>query len=787
MGVGLSIIVFVVDNNLMPVEFLCLVLGLAGLVVVLWWWVRRWVHRGRNLPTLPPAASTGMARLVAWLQTPAPFPRPAMATPEPRRGRNQPPPAPTEFTPAQRHPFITVLLISGGLLAIMAHLTAVTLIAHWQKWAWLLEGIGVLCFLWGMRLTLRPRRFSPFVHLLWRLSHFFHLADWQLLLLILAPLYACLSRLAGGDQLTAFHPVIAPVAWILALTGLVLGSYRWWQPGPLAKGSEQLAVSSEQLPVTSDQSPVTRSQFSSLQSLSLSISPPLSPLFRGELLALVGLFLLALLLRATFLSQYPNTLSGDEGSAGLMALGFREGRFNNLFSVGWFSFPSFYYWLQGWGIYLLGPTIAGLRFTSAVAGALTVVAVYGLSRVLFGRMVGSIAAAFLLVSHFHLQFSRIGLNNIWDGLFLVLALTTLWYGWKTGWRGAFIICGLTVGLSQYFYVSVRILPVLLLFWALFAFLKHRHTFRQRWPDLLLAGYIALIAFLPMLLYFVTHQQEFVAPLQRVTIFGPWLTTEQVMTGKSVLGVVLSQMVNTALGITHVPLRHWYNPGVPLLLPGAAALFLIGVLWSLIAFDLRYLLLWLPLLAHIILGGLSQDAPASQRFVFVTPIVAILVALPLARTVEWLRRAWPQRQKLVLGFATIALFWLMATDFHYYFFEVYQSGYTLGGINTEVATKIAFFLRDQPEQGQLVYFVGLPRMGYHSHATIPYLAPLMIGKDSFEPLTAPPQLSADANPLFILLPERLDELRYIKEGYPTGIYQEFYRQNGELLFAVYDVP
>ena len=77
---------------------------------------------------------------------------------------------------------------------------------------------------------------------------------------------------------------------------------------------------------------------------------------------------------------------------------------NNLFSVGWFSFPSFYYWLQGWGIYLLGPTIAGLRFTSAVAGALTVVAVYGLSRVLFGRMVGSIAAAFLLVSHFHLQF-----------------------------------------------------------------------------------------------------------------------------------------------------------------------------------------------------------------------------------------------------------------------------------------------------------------------------------------------------------------------------------------------
>jgi hypothetical protein len=262
--------------------------------------------------------------------------------------------------------------------------------------------------------------------------------------------------------------------------------------------------------------------------------------------------------------------------------------------------------------------------------------------------------------------------------------------------------------------------------------------------------------------------------------------EQVRTGLSPVQIVLDQMKQTALGITHEPLRHWYNPGSPLLLAGQAALFLLGVLWSLLAFDLRYLLLWLPLLAHILLGGFSQDAPASQRFVLVMPVVALFVALPLARTVDWLQRAWPKRKRVVGGIAAAFLFWLMLTDLNYYFFQVYQSDYILGGINTEAATQIAHYLRDHPQQGQVVYFFGLPRMGYASFSTIPYLAPGMVGYDIHDPLTDPPE-PVDEDILCIFLPERLDELIYMRVTYFDGVYQEFYRENGDVLFAVYDVP
>ncbi|MCL4871251.1 MAG: glycosyltransferase family 39 protein [Anaerolineae bacterium] len=723
----------------MPIELFYLLLLLVLLVAVLWWQVRRLTNRG---PIYHTAESTMFwAKAMNWLLTPVGS---RSLTPSRRRPTRPWPPAPTELSPGAMRPTVTVLLIGGLLLAVLAQMSYRSVFRVWQPWLTGLTVLGGLFFVLGGIWTLRPRPPRFLIKLTWWLTHFFHLAGWQLTLLTLAPLFAWLARLAAGNSLQALNPGVAILAWFLAVTCLVLGSYRWWQEATFS-------------------------------------------LTRREGVGLLLLFLLALGLRGTLLSQYPSTLSGDEGSAGLMAAGFRNGNFNNIFTVGWFSFPTFYYWVQGWGVLLLGQTIEGLRISSAVAGALTVVAVYGLGRVMFNRLLGFVAAALLLACHHHIQFSRIGLNNIWDGLFLTIALAALWHGWQSGRRGAFLLCGLAVGLGQYFYVSLRVLPLLLLLWVGCAFLFQRDRFRQRWPDLLLTGYIALVVYLPMLLYFSTHLQEFNAPMQRVTIFEWWLEAEQLKTGQSAAAIVLEQMSLTARGFTHIPLRHWYDPGVPLLLAGPAALFLLGLVWSLLRFDLRYLLLWLPLLAHIVLGGISQDAPASQRYAWIVPITLVIAAIPLTRTIGWLHRAWPRREKWVIGFAAAFLLWLMGTDLHYYFFRAYQSGYILGGINTEAATEIAHYLRNHPEQGQLVYFFGFPRMGYTSHSTIPYLAPQMHGVDILDPLTAPLELPSQENLIFIFLPERLNEYPFVRATFPKGTDLSFFRANGDLLFTVYDVP
>ncbi|MEZ4517160.1 MAG: hypothetical protein R3C44_10090 [Chloroflexota bacterium] len=50
---------------------------------------------------------------------------------------------------------------------------------------------------------------------------------------------------------------------------------------------------------------------------------------------------------------------------------------------------------------------------------------------------------------------------------------------------------------------------------------------------------------------------------------------------------------------------------------------------------------LPLLAAIAANAISQDSPASQRYVLAMPLVAIFIALPLGQAVKWVREARPQ--------------------------------------------------------------------------------------------------------------------------------------------------
>jgi len=201
--------------------------------------------------------------------------------------------------------------------------------------------------------------------------------------------------------------------------------------------------------------------------------------------------------------------------------------------------------------------------------------------------------------------------------------------------------------------------------------------------------------------------------------------------------------------------------------------------------LRYLLLLLPLLAAVASNAVSQDSPASQRYILAMPLVALFVALPLGQGVAWLRGQYP-RYRAAVAVAAFALLALVAlVDVNYYFNRVYDQGYVLGGLNTQVATEIAYFLRDKEPADQDVYFFGFPRMGYFSLSTIPFLAPAKNAQDVIEPLTAAPAFPLRGPTLFLFLPERLNELEYVQQQAPGGTYREFRSEAGELLFVVYE--
>lgn len=641
------------------------------------------------------------------------------------------------------HRAAAVLLLGGLALAVMSQAVYVARRPDVPPSLYFLLLLGLAAFLAaGHTLSGRDASWLQ-ARPVQGVARFLKVTPAQLLLLFLAPWLAYLARLAAGDDLRAFQPLVAALAWVLAMIAAVGGSYR---RAPGAARSRRQAI----------------------------------------LLSAI-LFLAAFLVRAVALDHFPTTLSGDEASAGFVSAQFRHGQANNLLGLGWFSFPAFFFAVQSVGIWLLGQTAVAIRLISTLAGALTVVGVYWLSRTLFGRLTGLLAALFLLASHFHVHFSRIALQNIWDGLFLVWALWGLWHGWKSGRRSSFIVAGVALGLGQYFYVSMRVAPLLFLLWAGVAFLVRRDTFRRRLPDLILAAFIAAVIFLPLGLFYADHPAEFNAPMQRVTIFNGWLESQMAMSGLSAPRVILGEMGKALLGFTHLPLRHWYNPGEPLLLAAPAALFWSGLLWAIYLFDLRSLLILMPILSVVVLGGLSQDAPASQRFLLAMPTTAILVALPLGQAVAWLDELWPRYRSVIAAAALLVIGLVGLNDLHYYFAEVYDD-YVLGGHNTQVATAVAHYLREQDDPSQAVYFFGLPRMGYYSLSTIRYLAPRMEGNDVEAPLTAPPSWRLEGSTIFIFLPERAGELTHVRAAYPGGVERSWRSVDDPdtLLFIAYEV-
>lgn len=635
----------------------------------------------------------------------------------------------------------SVLILGGALLVVMGQVIQADVSETLRGLVYLIMAVGLAAF--GIASLTISRGQPPGVlsRIGGRLAGFFGISPGQLVLLFMAPWYSMMAALSAGDQLQATHPTISLAAWFIAIGAVLTGSYR-----------------------RNDKSK--------------------DLLDRKEVLLIIALFLVAFTLRAVAIGSLPPTLSGDEGAAGLTSVEFASGEANNLFTVGWFSFPSFYFALQSLGILAFDQTATALRISSAFGGALTVVGLYWLARILFGRWTAILAAVFLSVHHYHIHFSRIGLNNIWDGFFAVLVMASLAHGWKTGRRSSFLICGLALGFGQYFYVSIRLFPLLLLLWAGVALVVDRTTFKQRFADLVLVTLVAFVVALPLLFFYQQHPSEFNAPFQRVTIFEGWLEQTAALQGKSELRVIWDQLANTALGITTLPLRHWYNPGSPLLLPLASALFLLGLLWALLNLNLSRLLVVLGLLVVIILGGLSQEAPTSQRFIIAAPLAAMLTVLPLSALTRWMQREWPRYRMLVVALAILIMTWIVINDLRYYFVDVYDS-YVLGGPNTEVATEIAHYLDEQNPPPD-VYFFGFPRMGYYSLSTIPYLVPEVEAVDVLEPLTSPPDWALDKATIFLFLPEREDELAHVQASFPRGTYQMITREDGALLFVAYVV-
>jgi 4-amino-4-deoxy-L-arabinose transferase-like glycosyltransferase len=469
----------------------------------------------------------------------------------------------------------------------------------------------------------------------------------------------------------------------------------------------------------------------------------------------------------------------------LASVGVLKGRVTNLFASGPHLFPTLFLYGQAIPILILGNTAQAIRILSALAGALTVSALYMLGRSMFGHRAGLLAAIFLAFSHFHIHFSRLGFNNIWDGLWYVLVLGALWHGWKTGRRSSYILAGLALGLSQYFYMTSRLLLLIVPVWLVIAFVLDRRRFVLAVPELLLTGLMTIVVTLPLAWFYVKNPDMYFGLVRGKSVIGPWLRAETAMTGMPPALILARQVTRGFLAYVSVPLNAWYRPGIPLLQGGATFLFVVGLVVLVWKYrDARGAMLGLWVVTFGLVGGLSESTPAAQRLIPAAPAAALVIGVALSQAIRAGTRAWPSHTRVVAALAFAITLWIGARDIGLYFFIYTPTGdFDTGG--ALASQHIANYLQASPDVDQIIFF-GNERDSA-PNPNLAYLAPQVgiVRMASSWGSTDNPRPSGE-HLLFAFIRGSEANLPLVQADYPGGKVGYGIDRHGERIVTMYEV-
>jgi 4-amino-4-deoxy-L-arabinose transferase-like glycosyltransferase len=618
--------------------------------------------------------------------------------------------------------------------------------------------LAVACFV--RLLTLRPEpaggeRGTPFWSRLWQGVRQHPLRAWALAIALITSYTAIRLNEAGRPGEAVLFWLSSVAAGILAWAGLRA------ETGPGEPSSAEAAAGDA--------------------------GPTAGPLLRWEVLAVVGCTALALLLRLVRLGTVPYVISGDEASMGLEAVNVLEGRLVDPFATGWLSHPTLYFFMLSGPVALLGRNAWGLRLLSPLVGTAAVPLLYFLARRLLDRRIALAGMVLLACSHLSIHFSRLGINNIYDPLFGLVAFFFLVRGLQEGRLIDFALSGAALAVAQFFYMGARLLPVMVAAFFLLWWVQRPRERRLFGPGAVLGGTFLLTG-APLLRFFLLHPADFMARVRIVGIIqSGWLQSEQAVTGKTALGLLWDQLRKSLLAFNYtVDPTSWYAAPIPYLDFVSAVLFVLGLVvllrhWRRMGHLVVHVWFWLCLFVG---GMLVENPPSSPRFVIFMPAVCLIAGMGLVALLDTAGKLLPAPRPW-LNRALVAVLAIAALlNVQFYFLQYTPSG-AFGGLNTEVGTRVGDYLQAE-EPGSQVYFFGPPRM-WVNYATIPFLAPGMALADVEQPLPGPPVPPLGAgDTLFIALPERAGELYWVEQAYPQGRYSEYRGHEGTVLFAVYRV-
>ena len=423
--------------------------------------------------------------------------------------------------------------------------------------------------------------------------------------------------------------------------------------------------------------------------------------------------------------QSAPVIGGDEVSAALFGLEVLNGTVRNLFQSGWYEFPALWFVFPALSHGLFSDPMWALRGHSMLAGSLSCVAFVWALR----PMVSSSAALAggLLLSFFglHVYFSQIGLNNIYDGLSMILLLGLLarqsesYAQTRWGW------IGLCLGFALYGYTSARVLPLLVFVWAVRMW-WHRPQQRSVLAHGVAISYVVMMLVIaPLAVHYLYRPDNFMAPLVRfsfLTHVEPGVSLFARIereTGVTMFGQIVRHVSISIQAMSTGPLDGWYHFPRGVVGPILVLPLFIGVLR---AIDTMHKPMWhvavFGVLYFIFVSVLSHPVGAGQRLIAVIPLLILLCLIGL----EWIHARVSTRLPQAAATSMIGVVLAVSLYTHYtdYFREFLLREGGLGDVNTQVVDYYGRFVSRLPA-GSVVDVLVSPDFQKAANAGIVYHA------------------------------------------------------------------
>ena len=507
---------------------------------------------------------------------------------------------------------------------------------------------------------------------------------------------------------------------------------------------------------------------------------------RGEL-ALVALLVgIGALLRTYLLDELPPGLHGDEAWTGLEANRILRDGYIGPWSPSALGQPAGTFYWTAFLFRFIEPGLFSLRLSIALLGVATIPAFYLFTRALFGRTAATIGSVLLIVSLWHLHYSRIAFPVMSLPLVECVALYFLVRGLREGRKGFLAAAGATSALGVYVYGgSVSFALALLIFWAFLALSKSRPR-RRLVSEMLYFALPALVVAIPFFQTLAWSPEEVLSYSGISSAFRDPAFQNAEDVGQK-LDFLVDRLRNgiVAYGVGR-QLDYTDGMGARGLLDVVSlGLVVIGAavaVWR--SRDWRYTLLIAGLLAGVFATAYLAlpSWGENRRGIGALPMVFALAGLG-GQTVVLVWSRWVTRR---LAYAAIGVALGLATfiNLQYYFGSLVSAPETRW-VFVEELTAASRYLKSLPSDELYVYFYS-GRWSY-DYETRRFLAPDVPGEDRSSEFGRGSLLpdSSRAGAVFLVLPPYQGLIEELRLLHPEGRYYE--RRDGDrFIFGAYHV-